>query len=184
MPIPTIRPGPTSSMTSEDFSAAAEGCFDDLRDAVVAMNEINGAVMVVQCQRANGTANGSASAATWNTVEFNTVVIDGISDSDISVNTIDLPSGTYDIEASAPANSVQGHRLRLTGMGGPYYGTSEYAASGVQTRSFLSARVVLTVDSNISLQHYTTLAIPTNGLGVPVSAGVIEVYADIKIRKV
>jgi hypothetical protein len=131
----------------------------------------------------NGT-NGGGSSAGWQTRVLNTIQ----GDTEIvalSSNQFTLWSGIYDLDAIAPANAVNRHKIKLRNISDStddIIGSSEYA-SGI-SRSRLVGRIILISPKIFEIQHYCELAIGTNGLGIPSSASVSEVYTQVKIRKI
>lgn len=146
----------------------------------------------VQDQKTSGTNGGSSSANTWHVRDLNTVLTNEIAGASLSSNQITLPTGTYWIEASAPAYMASQHGVRLRTTGGTTLlsGTSEYGrdAYNGQTRSFLRGRFTLTSQTIIEFQHGIRLARTTNGLGVATGTVVTgtahETYADVAIWKI
>jgi hypothetical protein len=106
---------------------------------------------------------------------------------------IQLTAGTYIIEASVPGHEVGLHICRLSRYNASdifqeaVYGTSETApaAAGVQTRSFLRAKVVCAATDYLKLEHWTAAVKATTGLGVAVSSGGdYEKHAQVRIQKI
>ena len=151
----------------------------------------------VRDEKTDGTDGGSSSASTWNVRTLNTEKVTSITGASLAANRVTLPAGTYEIEASAPAREVDTHRLRLqdiTGAATLLVGqnadtdlatTPSAATPEVQTTAHLFGRFTLTVQSDLELQHWTESANATDGMGAAgTDTGSVEVYADVRIRKV
>ena len=101
---------------------------------------------------------------------------------------IQLAKGTYVITASAPANGAGVHVARLARynsadvLQGVVYGT--VASDG--GRSEIRALVTISTETDyLKVEHWTTAAKSTDGLGAPASAGATyEIYATVHIRKI
>lgn len=139
-----------------------------------------------QDQKANGT-HGGASSATWNTRTLNTEVSNTISGASLASSQITLPAGSYRIWAAAPAYTVSKSRLRLrnitdttTTLSG---GNSTDEGTNLSQTYTLQGRFTIAAQKTFELQHYTTSAVATFGLGVACSTGESEIYADVMIWK-
>jgi len=165
----------TTFLRGDNTFASAQGVFES-------------ALLHVRDEKSSA-AGGSSSAATDNIRTLNTVVTNEISGASLASNQITLPSGTYFINANAPAYNVGRHRIFLynvTDTAVEILGGSEYAiASGTnQTRSVMFGRFTITAEKDFEIRHYTQSAIATNGLGVNCSDGRTEVYTNAQIWKV
>jgi len=139
--------------------------------------------------KANGTAGGSSSAATTHTRTLNTIVDPTGIVTSLTANQFILPAGTYDIFATAPALSSNGHKIRLrniTDSTNSIIGSSELTDSvvTVQTISNLSGQITINASKTFELQHYIATARAINGLGGQVGNGDVETFAQVKITKV
>jgi hypothetical protein len=147
------------------------------------------ALLHIQDQKASGTPGGTSVAATWNIRTLNTSLTNEITGASLNANQITLPAGAYFLEASAPANSVNNHKVKLynvTDVTDTLIGTSEYSreTSYGTNRSAVSGRFTIAAQKVFELRHYTMTAIANRGLGDTVTLGVIEVYSDVKIWKI
>lgn len=139
--------------------------------------------------KASGTAGGSASAATTQTRTLNTLVDSTGIVTSLAANQFTLSRAVYYIEALAPAYKVGTHKIRLRNITA---GTtaiigssaSSAAADAVTSSSVLRGEVTITTATTFELQHYTTAAEATDGLGIAVTSGESETYAVVKIMKV
>lgn len=144
----------------------------------------------VRDEKTSGTAGGSSSATTENVRTLNTVVANTLTGSSLSSNQITLPAGTYRVFACAASHESSGNRLRLRNVTdgvtvasgvNTHSGTS--GASQPSTAQILGTRFTIASSKVFELQHYTVAAKATIGLGVAISSGEVEVYADVKIFK-
>lgn len=148
----------------------------------------------IEDQKATTVDGGSASAATWNIRTLNTEVVSNISGASLSTNQVTLPSGTYWVEAMAPCYSNTDqilHKLRFRNITdstddiiGQAAVTDFDGTGGSQTIATLSGPLVIGAIKIFELQHYTSAADATDGLGKATSDGTIEKYANLKIWKV
>ncbi len=145
--------------------------------------------VIVQDQKTTGTNGGSASATTTQTRTLNTKVRDPYSYCSLATNQITLLSGTWYLEASAPASAVDRHRASLynvTDSAIVLLGQNSYAGNaGVgETLSVVSGVFTVATGKALELRHYTQAAQANIGLGVAVSDGNTEIYSAIKLWKV
>jgi len=142
--------------------------------------------IIIQDQKANGTNGGTFNSGVWLTRTLNTAVRNAVSGASLASNQITLPAGTYYVEWSAPGNAVFKHQTKLKNVTDGTdiaFGTSEYAQTGVQTRSFGEARFTITSSKAFEIQHAASVGEVTDGFGAASSFGNIEVYSDVKIWK-
>lgn len=143
-----------------------------------------------QDQKAANTSGGDFNSGAWRTRVLNTVVTNTIAGASLASNQITLPAGTYEIDALAPAFQVSRHKAALydtTGAAYLLYGTSEATASvgtDASTLSYVRGRFTIAVQSVLELRHQCEITKATYGLGVESNFGVIEIYAEVVIRKV
>jgi hypothetical protein len=145
-------------------------------------------LLYVRDAKTSGNAAGASVAATWNVRTLNSVVENGIAGASLSTNQVTLPAGSYRIRARAPGYQAGRHKLRLrdiTNTATLALGANEYVsqAGGTASGATLQARVTLAGVTVVELQHYTEVAIATQGLGVPSSTGEDEVYAELWIEQ-
>lgn len=142
----------------------------------------------VRDEKASGTHAGASAAAAWQTRTLNTVKTNEITGASLAGNEVTLPAGTYEIEANAPSYSTNRARLRLydvTGAAALLLGPSRFAETGSETAVAVRGRFSLAGTSTVRVEHYTQTALATFGLGVATNlVGLIEVYAEVLIRKV
>jgi hypothetical protein len=137
--------------------------------------------------KSSGTAGGTFTGGAWQTRDLNTVEGDS-SFLSLSSNQFTLGAGTYEIEADAPARSVNDHQSALYDVTNTtyYYGTSETVSStvGSQTRSFIKKRLVLSASTVFEIRHRCQTTASTNGFGESNGFGGDESYTQVKITKV
>jgi len=102
---------------------------------------------------------------------------------------ITLPPGTYRIEASAPAFSVENHVVKFNSVSGTAValdGTRETAPSGFQTRSFVYGTINPIVESTYRVQHQCQTTQNTNGLGTGNDSNIsaTNIFSECKIWKI
>jgi hypothetical protein len=152
-------------------------------------------LMYIEDQQPSGTAGGGSTAATQNVRVLNTKVVDNIAGASLAANQITLPAGTYWVEFDAPAIAgapgTMEHKTRLrntsdasTAVVGSSERTQANTNDDSMTRSHGSGLFTIGASKVFELQHYTSQTHATDGLGMPVTSGEIEVYARIKIWKV
>ena len=133
-------------------------------------------------QKPSGTGGGAAVSG-WQKRTLNTKV-DADNIVTLNNNNFTLKAGTYDIDWSAPANSVGSHKTKLTnitaGNTTQAIGSSEYCqpSFGAATRSFGSTRVTITSNTTYKIEHYCGAVA---ALGVAAGTGEPEVYTQVKI---
>lgn len=147
----------------------------------------------------SGTSAGAAVATTWN-LRGNAIAWTEVTDTvnQMSIGTggaigqCTLTAGTYLVKASAPAYKVDTHMLRLRRFNvsavlqETVYGTSEKAAAAdtSQTRSHLWCRMTFASGDYVQLEHYTTAAEATDGLGIAAAIATIpEGFAQIEFHR-
>jgi hypothetical protein len=157
---------------------------------VPAGSKFGTALLHVRDEKASGTAGGTFTSGSFQTRTLNTELTNEISGASLSSNQITLPSGTYFIIASAPAQVVGGHKLKLrntTDSSDTLIGTSENTTTGdyaIVGRAYVIGRFTISAQKTFEIQHRGTTTQTTNGFGAINSFSVVEVYADVQIWKV
>jgi hypothetical protein len=146
-------------------------------------------VAIFQEQKANGSNVGNASTGAWTKRTLDTTVTNGITGCSISSSVISLPAGSYTIQSEAPFynTGMTTTRLRDTTNGVTLVtGTACLADDRYQTQVNLLLRgyFTLTGTTNIELQYYASSNYNANSLGVAMTNGSTEIYANIMIQKV
>ena len=140
-------------------------------------------------QETSGTNGGSSIAGTQTRV-LNTVVTNTIPGASLSVNQVTLPAGSYYMEGWGSVYKVNTHKASIyntTDAAVIAVGESAYAqsASEVSSKSSVDSDIVVFAGIKvIELRHYTTSVKATDGLGLAVGSGLIELYANLRIWKV
>lgn len=144
---------------------------------------------ILRDEKADTTAGGSASAATWNNRDLNTETYDPDAIVSIASDEFTPVSGDYILLANAPAYQVGGNRLRLynvTGTASVEEGPNERVdtGSGAQSQAGLKAAFTANGTDAYRIDHYTVSAKATTGLGRVVGDTSSEVYLSILLTRV
>jgi len=138
--------------------------------------------------KASGTAGGTFTSGSYQTRVLNTIEGDS-SFVSLSSNQFTLQPGTYEIEASAPAYRVNGHKLKLRNITGSsdtiIGGAAETDSSNfVQTESRLVGTISISSTTTYEIQHRCGATFASSGFGRAAAYGDSEVYTIVKIKKV
>ena len=131
---------------------------------------------------------GSASAASWNTRTLN-AEIDVNAIVTLSSNQFTPIAGTYIIYVVAPAKDVDLHKLRLynvTQASTVIVGVIANAVNGDGLASVATLMHIFTADGADAyrIDHYTTTAQASDGLGEAQGDGLDEVYTQVLLIKI
>lgn len=130
---------------------------------------------------------GTATAGSWITRALNTEVIDTKNACTLSGNQFTLAPGTYQIRATSPFHRTDLSKIRLRNMTS---GTTVGVGTAVYTSgssnydlavSEISTRFIITSPTVFEIQYYVSRGQATNGLGVSVGGGEIDVYTQVVI---
>lgn len=155
-------------------------------------SDFSTAIAIVVDEKASGTDGGGSAAAAFQTRVLNTIKADPQSIVSIATNEFTLQAGSYIIEWSAPAHNSDQNQTKLTNvtdvatvqMGSCSFDSS-LAADNALSLSIGKAYVTIASAKAFKIEHYTTTAQATNGLGVSVSAtSGTEIYTQLFIQKV
>jgi hypothetical protein len=143
----------------------------------------------VRDEKTANTSGGTFTSGSFQTRTLNTSVTNEISGASLSSNQITLPTGTYYIDAAAPAHQVNQHKAilkNITDSSNTLIGTSEFTAPGAAytTSSFVTGRFTIASSKTFELQHRCGTTGTTTGFGYASNFSIIEVYTDVKIWKV
>lgn len=150
--------------------------------------------------KSSGTAGGTFTSGAWQSRVLNT--LEG-SNSWISIDTegatkttgtdgtarrFTLEAGTYEIEGSASAYAVNRHKAKLRNItdaideiiGSGEFGTT---SDNGHAKSDVEGTITLVSAKTFEIQHYCETTTLNTGFGVPSTFAVVEVYAQISIRK-
>lgn len=163
-------------------------------DSTIDLSAVSGAqvkVAKITDVKTYSTDGGTFTQDVWQTRVLNTVSDPGSIGVTVTANQFTLPAGTYFIYGSAPAYTVNRHRVRLydiTGAATVALGTSEHVTgAGPQTRSFVIGVVTITASNVYELQHICQTTANTVGFGLGSSydtpGQVSEVFAQLFIVK-
>lgn len=140
----------------------------------------------IRQESSSGTQGGTATSGSWQTRTLDTIKTNEVGGS-LSSNQFTLPSGTYFIFASAPAQDVIANRIKLYNISDSsdvMYGTNSYSDGGNDgMRSFLSGRFTITASKTFEIQHRVNRTNASFGYGIA-NGYAVEVYTDALIWKV
>ena len=144
--------------------------------------------MLVQDQKASGT-NGGSSVAGVQQRALNTVVANTIAGASLSANQVTLPAGTYRVRGYALnaagvtsqtwLKNVTDNAIVALGNSSGGYNVTVFPAMA----SEFSGRIVLTSAKVFDIQHYSSAAVATVGLGRASGSGNAELFASLEIIK-
>ena len=141
----------------------------------------------VRDEKSQNTSGGTAASNGTQTRTLNTVKTNEITGASLSSNQITLPSGTYYIQALAPAYDTsrsQAFLYNVTDTANEIIGST--STNTVASTSFchVIGRFTISAQKVFSIVQFTFDA-HVNGLGEPANnSGGTEVYTDVQIWKV
>ena len=155
---------------------------------VVAMRGTT-STLVVADQKASGTAGGGSVATTiTSTRTFNTVETNTIAGASLASDEVTLPAGTYDFEGRASFNNATNVKVFLYNTADSTYtiigdncGTS---TAGSNHLASAVGRFTITAAKTFKMRYYAGNAQATNGLGIALTSGQVEVYSRMRFTKV
>jgi hypothetical protein len=149
---------------------------------------LNIGYMLVQDQKASGTAAGGASVGVQQRT-LNTVASNTISGASLSSNQITLPAGTYRVRgysmsatgvlAQTWLSNVTDGVIAALGQSGAGFNQAQFPNMPTE----FVGRFTIAAPKVFDIQHYSSAAIGTNGLGRPASSGNVEIYTSLEIIK-
>lgn len=183
------------SRTQSVFGLGKSAAFSGVDDvySIVEIEKIIGGEYAVFCEeQSSGTDGGDIAGETWTTRVLNTTDVNTITGASLSSNKITLPTGTYYIDASAPAFTygVRKARLRdITGGTTLLNGGSCYAVGDdeghTQTRSIVSGYFMLSGTKELEIQQWIGASSEQGrDMGVASGFGVNERYSLVEVIKV
>jgi len=117
---------------------------------------------------------------------FNKIIAESMDLSDTYAFTT-IPAGTYQIYASAPAQDVLAHRIKLynvTDTSDVLFGTNCYVDGGNDgNTSFISGRFTIASSKAFEIRHRVNRTNNTFGHGVA-NGFAVEIYTDVQLWKV
>lgn len=143
----------------------------------------------VRDEQASGANAGTFTSGAWQVRPLQTIVTNELGVTLASNVITGLPAGTYEVEASAPAHLTEFHKARLydvTGSAVLVTGTNARTSSAASaiSMSVVRGRFTLSATSDVRLEHRCLTTRATDGFGVAMSFGVVEVYAEVLIRRI
>lgn len=147
----------------------------------------NPTYLLVQDQKADGTAGGSSTAA-WTTRTLNTTVLNTISGASVGSNQVTLPAGTYLMfcEGVVYTNMAQQRILNATDTAVVVKGGyNDVGISGLGRAVSASGVVAIAAQKAFACQTRVDTGRATDGYGQATSwAGEVEVYVTFMIVKI
>lgn len=153
-------------------------------------SSFRGPLLQVRDEKSTGTDGGGFTSGSWQTRDLQTTSLNDITGASLATNQITLPAGTYFIIASAPAFSVDNHKIRLrnvTDGSTTIVGSSSWndsTANEASTRSVLAGQFTISAEKDFEIQHIANTTQATNGYGVAAGGSEVEVYTDVTIWQV
>ncbi len=143
--------------------------------------------VIVEDQKATGTASGAFTTGAWQTRVLNTLVRNADSIASLAANAVTLPAGTYYLRWSCPAYIVNQHQTRLynvTAAAVVALGQGAYASSANADASISigSAVVTIAAPAAFRVEHRCATTRATNGFGVAGGFDT-EIYGRLEIWK-
>lgn len=143
-------------------------------------------LVVLQDQKASGTAGGTLTGGAYQTRVLNTEVNDTGGLCTLAANQFTLSAGDYLVFASAQAIAVGDHRLRIQNITG---GTTLVEGNNAHSSDKASPAVLLgaftvAAGQSLELQHRSEGTRSTDGYGQPLSTGAVERYATVLLLKI
>jgi hypothetical protein len=134
------------------------------------------------------TDGGTFTSGAWQTRDLNRIEGDE-SFVSVSANQFVLEPGTYDIDAMAPALSVNAHKAKLrdiTNSSDILIGHSAWASNTnvVGNLATIMGRFTISAATTFEIQHRCEITSATFGFGSDSNFGVDEVYTQVKITKI
>lgn len=144
--------------------------------------------IILEDQKASGTAGGTFSSGADRTRTLNTEVRDVYGICSLASNQFTLPAGTYYIEWCAPAYAVDSHQSFLynaTAASEVKRGTSMYVSNTTSAMSTSTGATTVTIASSsaFDIRHRCQTSQASTGFGIAGSFGT-EVYTWVRIWKI
>lgn len=142
-------------------------------------------LLILQDQKASGTAGGTFTAGAWQTRTLNTTVTDTIG-STLTSNQFTLPAGTYYFEAICPTlntNSSQARLQNITDATTTLLGINCVTGTTAGGFGFVNGQFTITGTKTFELQNRCSITRATDGFGYACGWGT-EVYAEVRVWKV
>ena len=157
----------------------------------VSVGQSFGGYLHIVDEKSNGTSAGTFTSGAYRTRDLNTVRTNTIAGASLASNQIILASGTYQLNASAPAfrvieNRTRWHNVDLgeTTIVGEIAMTPSANNRGDQTRSNMRGRFTITSGTTFEVQHICDTTKTGDGLGHTAAISgdsEVEVYTQVEI---
>ena len=144
----------------------------------------------IRDEKSNNTHGGTFTSGAWQQRDLNTIKTNEITGASLSSSNITLPSGTYYIEALAPAIECGAHKAKLyntTDSSDVIIGTNKHNRSDNNyaiSTSDITGRFTISAEKVFMIAHRCATTRSNDGFGIASNFSVIEVYSDVKIWKV
>lgn len=153
------------------------------------LNSVLNDYILIEDQKASGTAGGSSTQGSWETRTLNTEVHDSGGHASVASNQITLAAGTYRFCISAPAYQADWHKAKLynvTDAADVKLGSTEFndqANIDAITRSWVKGEFTIATSKVFEVRHQVRISQATDGYGIAASFGT-EVYTQAEFWKV
>ena len=156
---------------------------------LAAVPQLQNRVAYLSEVQASNTNGGASVATTWTTRTLNTLVDSTGIVTSLASNQFTLPAGTYNVKAFSPQNSTNGHKCRIRNITDGttlVVGETAYNSTAVSLNcpAILEGEFTLTSSKALALQYYSVISQGTNGLGISVNSGEVEVYGRVVLTKI
>ncbi|MFT7086989.1 MAG: hypothetical protein ACJAZX_000412 [Rickettsiales bacterium] len=143
----------------------------------------------IQEQKPSGTNAGSFASGAWRTRGLNVVVFNTIFGASLDSNQLTLPSGTYEISVLAGGYDVGQHKAKLVNISDSIdvligLNADTTTATDITTMSAIQGLFTISSPKLFEIQHRCSNTKNTDGFGQNTNFSVVEVYCDVKIRKI
>jgi microcystin-dependent protein len=142
-------------------------------------------------EKPQGTDGGSNTSNTWETRDLNTKIVDTGGNVTLASNQFTLETGVYEIDARAPSNQMNQHRLRLRNISDSVTilegqnSAVPNALGGTVSHAFLRGRFIITTPKTFEIQHRGTANGGSDAFGRNMNVpGANEVYTEVQLYKV
>ena len=139
---------------------------------------------VFRDEKSSGTNGGTQTSGSFLTRDLNTTQYNNITGASLSSNQVTLAAGTYYIDAMAPQRGSSGSLrwYNITDSSVAVAGMTNYFEAWGEFKLF--GYFTITASKVFELQYRASQTEPSNGLGVPKSYSIPEVYAMVSLVKV
>lgn len=147
------------------------------------------AILHVQHQESSGVNGGTATSGSWETRKLTTEITNDITGASLSTNQITLPAGTYVITSVEKGMTIDVFKSKLrniTDSSDTLIGMSarSSATDATTCQSSIYGEFTITGTKVFEIQHRVSATRGSQGYGVSCGFGVVEIYADVVIKKI